>query len=117
MRMLHYSKCLSTDIVINTLIMKCFILIRSAETLNMRRINTDVNWVCHIKFTILDLWVPFHQQAYACRNFTTVENSDLSQILDWIFVSLKGVFQNWPLVMLCQNLRLDMSSRDFGRQN
>ena len=64
------------------LIMKGFILIRSAETLNMRRINTEVNRVCQIKFTILDLWAPFQQQAYACRNFTTVVHIYLSHISD-----------------------------------
>ena len=61
-------------IVNSTLIMTCFILIRSAETLNMRRINTDDHRVCQIEFTFLDLWDPFHHKAYSCRNFTTVVN-------------------------------------------
>ena len=50
---------------------------RSAETLNMRRINTDIHRVCQIEFTILDLWGQFHQKAYACRKSTTVVNIDL----------------------------------------
>ena len=39
-------------IVNNTLILKWVILIRSAQTLNMRRYNTDLHLVCQIEFTI-----------------------------------------------------------------
>ena len=39
-------------IVDNTLIMKCFILICSFESLRMRCINTGVHRVCQIKFTL-----------------------------------------------------------------
>ena len=39
-------------IVNNTLIIKCVILIRSAETLNMRRIKTDRHRVYQIELTI-----------------------------------------------------------------
>ena len=39
-------------IVNNTLIIKCVILIRSAETMNIRRYNTDLHLVCQIEFTI-----------------------------------------------------------------
>ena len=52
-----------------------------AKTLNMRRINTDLHRLCQIEFTVSDLWGPFHQQEYTCRNFTTVVNMDLNQIL------------------------------------
>ena len=81
-------------IVNSTLIMKCFNLNSHAKTLNMRRINTDLHRLCQIEFTISDLWGPFHQKEYTCRNFTTVVNMDLNQILSYTTVSLKGLFQD-----------------------
>ena len=42
---------INSHIVNNTLIMKCFILICSVETLSMHRINSGVHRVCRIEYT------------------------------------------------------------------
>ena len=57
----------------------------------------------------LEPWRPFHRMAYACRNSTTVVNIVLSQVLDKMSVSLKGVLKNL-------HVRLVKSSRNFGRK-